>query len=117
MNLKKLKFKLQVLINPRLWLRLERTNKSFDKLLWDWMEEGYEINPYYHGGYKGLPPAKHAVEFAGKQIWVSNAPYCDGSLYFGEWNSMIYSSRATALRFRRMYKEYMKNKVEKELAV
>jgi len=113
MNLTKLKYQLQVLINPCLWLRLGFTNKTFDKWLWNKMEEGvHKIEPHYHGD----SPAKHSVDYAGKQIWVSNSPYYDASLYMEGVCDNPLSSRATALRFRRMYKEYLKNKIEKELS-
>lgn len=117
MNLTKLKLQLQVLINPRLWIRLGFTNKTFDKWLWDKMEEGlHKIEPYYHYEQTQFPPAKHSVKFAGKQIWVGNAPYSDVSLYLGEWDNNPHASRETALRFRRLYREYMQNKLEKELS-
>lgn len=113
MNLTKLK--LQVLINPCLWLRLCNTNKIFDKWLWDKMEEGvHKIEDRHYGGYKELPASEYTVLYAGKVIWVSNAPYSDASLE-GNVNSP-HASRATALRFRRMYQEYSKNKLEKELS-
>ena len=106
MNFTKLKYQLQVLINPRLWLRLERTNKTFDKWLWDRMEEGtHKIEPHYYSKHRIFPPSINTVEYAGKEIWTANAPYSDAS--FGNEGKGLYASRATALRFRRMYQEYL----------
>jgi len=116
MNLTKLKFQLQVLINPRLWLRLGFTNKAFDKWLWDRMEEGvHKIEDHHYGGYEEFPASEYTILYAGKVIWISNAPYSDASL--GSKMNSLHASRATALRFRRMYQEYLKNKLEKELTV
>ena len=116
MTLTKLKLQLQILINPFLWIRLGFTNKTFDKWLWDKMEEGtYKIEPHYYGEHRILGASKHTVDYAGKEIWVSNAPDYDASLYMSEFEDNPLASRATALRFRRMYKEYLNNRLEKEL--
>ena len=74
MNFTKLKYQLQVLINPRLWLRLGFTDKTFDKWLWDKIEEGtHKIEPHYYSKHRILPPSIHIVEYAGKEIWIANA--------------------------------------------
>lgn len=114
MNLLKLKLKLQVLINPLLWIHLGFTNKPFDKWLWDKMEEGtHSIETRYYAGNKAWP-SKHTVDYAGKEIWVSNAPYYDVSLWLSDFKNNPLASRATALRFRKMYEQYRKDKIEKE---
>lgn len=120
MNLTKLKLQLQVLINPFLWIRSGFTNKTFDRWLWDKMEEGiHKIEPHYYSEYKILPPSKHTVDYAGKEIWVSNAPVYDASLWLNGFGDNPLASRATALRFRKMYRKYaeerLNQKVKEEL--
>lgn len=103
MNLK-LKLQLQVLFNPKLWFRLEKTNKEFDKWLWDKMEEGVSNIEAYYFCADTSRPAEYTVNYAGKEIWVSNAPYADIGIR-DDYERI--ASRATALRFRNMYKYYL----------
>lgn len=118
MNLKKLKLQLEVLFSPKLWMRLTKVNKGYDKWLWDKMEEGcHRIEPYMFSEQLGIK-SKCSVLFAGKQIWTVNAPYADGTYDPVRNQQYFMPSRATALRFRRMYTAYIQEqtkRIEKEL--
>jgi len=118
MNLKKLKLQLEVLFSPKLWYRIAKVNKEYDTWLWDKMEEGcHRIEPYMFREQLCIK-SKCSVLFAGKQIWIVNAPYADGTYDPVRNQYYFMPSRTTALRFRKMYDAYIQEqtkRIEKEL--
>lgn len=113
MNWNKLQLKLQVLFTPSLWLRNHNINWEYDKWLWDKMDEGCKIEPWQFS-LLANSVSKHSVKFAGKEIWIDNAPYSDGKCDPVRFDGVFNPSRATALRFRKLYNEYQLNKASEE---
>ena len=110
MNWTKLKYKTKVLLSPSLWPRNHTANKDFDTWPWNKLEEGTSIfEPHY---YFSIMKSLCHVKYAGKPIWIKNAPYADVQCEVGDF--YLHSSRATALRFRELYQEYLRKEENKQ---
>jgi len=103
MNKYLLKFmlKLLVFVSPWLWLRNEKTDKDFDKWLYEAIISEKEIVLDTSSlDYKNLP---FYAKVDGIRVWIKNSSYADATYKSDYWDH--YASRATSLLFRMKYKK------------